>query len=263
MQSFAFPCTLCVLREKSQMGSKWVGKGQASSSAKAESSLLHVAFLFSQIASKSRLEECHEVRGVGEEKESRGEDSVSWEEMGGWRSGERKGDVLIVDGSGADSCNDLICLCAWRWKDRTPPERIAPSFSVNRVNYLYNEICKVVNFSSSLFLPSQLFTLPRHFLGPQLISVFVRFLQPPLCPSVRPKKKPNLRLLQLLHQLTSLARILEIFAQRSALFFLPSSASSTSLLSSVFIFPHLSFPSTPLPPLRSTSLIAVLALSLF
>lgn len=76
---------------------------------------------------------------------------------------ERKGDVLIVDGSGADSCNDLICLCAWRWKDRTPPERIAPSFSVNRVNYLYNEICKVVNFSSSLFLPSQLFTLSNTF----------------------------------------------------------------------------------------------------
>lgn len=84
--------------------------------------------------------------------------------------GGEKGDVLIVDGSGADSCNDLICLCAWRWKDRTPPERIAPSFSVNRVNYLYNEICKVVNFRSSLFLPSQLFTPLRTFSGPQLIS---------------------------------------------------------------------------------------------
>lgn len=105
-------------------------------------------------------------------------DGVSCGEVGGWRRGERKGDVLIVDGSGADSCNDLICLCAWRWKDRTPPERIAPSFSVNRVNYLYNEICKVVNFSSSLFLPSQLFTLLRTFLGPQLISPLLRFLKP-------------------------------------------------------------------------------------
>lgn len=57
----------------------------------------------------------------------------------------------------------ISSVCAWRWKDRTPPERIAPSFSVNRVNYLYNEICKVVNFSSSLFLPPQLFTLPCTF----------------------------------------------------------------------------------------------------
>lgn len=100
------------------------------------------------------------------------------EAEGGWRgvgAGGGKGDVLIVDGSGADSCNDLICLCAWRWKDRTPPERIAPSFSVNRVNYLYNEICKVVNFRSSLFLPSQLFTPLRTFSGPQLISLIFFF----------------------------------------------------------------------------------------
>lgn len=82
--------------------------------------------------------------------------------------------MLIVDGTGADSCNDLICLCAWRWKDRTPPERIAPSFSVNRVNYLYNEICKVVNFSSSLFLPSQLFTPPRTFPGSSAHSALSR-----------------------------------------------------------------------------------------
>lgn len=57
----------------------------------------------------------------------------------------------------------ISSVCAWRWKDPTPPERIAPSFSVNRVNYLYNEICKVVNFSSSLVLPPQLFSLPRTF----------------------------------------------------------------------------------------------------
>ena len=75
----------------------------------------------------------------------RGEFRREREKVGG-----RERDVLIVDGGGADSCNDLICLRAWRWKDPTPPERITPSFSVNRVNYLYNEICKVVNFSSLL-----------------------------------------------------------------------------------------------------------------
>lgn len=95
--------------------------------------------------------------------------SVSWREMGRRRGGGRKGDVLIVDGSGADSCNDLICLCAWRWKDQPPPERIAPSFSVNRVNYLYNEICKVVNFSSSLFSSFSALYSSSHF---QLISIF-------------------------------------------------------------------------------------------
>lgn len=186
--------------------------------------------------------------------------------MGGWRSGERKGDVLIVDGSGADSCNDLICLCAWRWKDRTPPERIAPSFSVNRVNYLYNEICKVVNFSSSLFLPSQLFTLPRHFLGPQLISVFVRFLQPPHPPlSIRPPQKNSFVSPPVITPINIISSHFRNFHSkiRTFFFFLPSSASSSSLLSSLFIFPHRSVPSTPLPPLRSTSLIAVLALSLF
>lgn len=88
---------------------------------------------------------------------------------GAMEGGGRKGDVLIVDGSGADSCNDLICLCAWRWKDQPPPERIAPSFSVNRVNYLYNEICKVVNFSSSLFSSFSALYSSSHF---QLISIF-------------------------------------------------------------------------------------------
>lgn len=168
---------------------------------------------------------------------------------GGWRSGERKGDVLIVDGSGADSCNDLICLCAWRWKDRTPPERIAPSFSVNRVNYLYNEICKVVNFSSSLFLPSQLFTLLSTF---WVLSSFPCFAlpEPPL--STRRKKKV-LSLLQLLHQLTSLACILlwDLFPN-----VLPH-------YSAPYSFPPSLFLSSALPLLCSTSLIAVLALSLF
>lgn len=47
---------------------------------------------------------------------------------------------------------------------RTPPERITPSFSINRVNYLYNEICKVVNFSSFFLFPlSQLFSYTRYF----------------------------------------------------------------------------------------------------
>ena len=68
--------------------------------------------------------------------------------------------MLIVDGGGADSCNDLICLCAWRWKDQSSPESGAPSFSVNRVNYLFNEICKVVNFSTSLLLSPTSATSP-------------------------------------------------------------------------------------------------------
>lgn len=133
---------------------------------------------------------------------------------GGWRSGERKGDVLIVDGSSADSCNDLICLCVWRWKDRTPPERIAPSFSVNRVNYLYNEICKVVNFSSSLFLPSQLFTLPHTF---WVLSSFPSVVLPVSSPLV-----------------TSVNIISSRFAFSSTIpFFHISTSLSTSLLSSL------------------------------
>lgn len=138
------------------------------------------------------------------------------------RSGERKGDVLIVDGSGADSCNDLICLCAWRWKDRTPPERIAPSFSVNRVNYLYNEICKVVNFSSSLFLPSQLFTLPNTFL---VLSSFPPLVLPVTPPSTH-CTKTNLSLLHLLHQLTSLVHILRVAQSCFHIFFFNSRSPS-------------------------------------
>lgn len=152
---------------------------------KADSSLLHVAFLFRQIASKSRPRKCHEVRG-GRKKKRGGGRQCELRGDGGWRIVERKGDVLIVDGSGADSCNDLICLCAWRWKDRTPPERIAPSFSVNRVNYLYNEICKVVNFSSSLFLRSQLFTLYNTFWVQRFPLNLLHTPPPPNLNSVHP-----------------------------------------------------------------------------
>lgn len=166
------------------MGSKWVGKGQASRSAKAESSLLHVAFYLVKLPPNQGQRRVMRWEG-GKEREQGGR-QCELRGDGGWRSGERKGDVLIVDGSGADSCNDLICLCAWRWKDRTPPERIAPSFSVNRVNYLYNEICKVVNFSSSLFLPSQLFTLPRTFWVLSSFPSFLRFLYPPHPPNHLP-----------------------------------------------------------------------------
>lgn len=168
---------------------------------------------------------CHEVRGAGENEGGGGRwGACELSGGGGWRSGERKGDVLIVDGSGADSCNDLICLCAWRWKDRTPPERIAPSFSVNRVNYLYNEICKVVNFSSSLFLPSQLFTLLSTF---WVLSSFPCFAlpEPPL--STRRKKKGFVSLAVI----TSINIISLHFALR------PFSKCFTSQFCSLLIFP--------------------------
>lgn len=150
------------------MGSKWVGKGQAGSSAKAENSLLHVVSYLVKLPTNQGQRSVMRW-DVGEKRKGEGGGSVSWREMGRRRGGGRKGDVLIVDGSGADSCNDLICLCAWRWKDQPPPERIAPSFSVNRVNYLYNEICKVVNFSSSLFSSFSALYSSSHF---QLISIF-------------------------------------------------------------------------------------------
>lgn len=162
-----------------------------------------------------------------------------------------------MDGSGADSCNDLICLCAWRWKDRTPPERIAPSFSVNRVNYLYNEICKVVNFSSSLFLPSQLFTLPHTF---WVLSSFPSFAlpEPPLLSSHRPKK-----LICLSSTITSINIISSYFPFCAKIFFSHVLPLHPPHYSALYSFSSSLFLSNLLPLLPSTSLIAVLALSLF
>lgn len=115
----------------------------------------------------------------------------------------------------------ISSVCAWRWKDRTPPERIAPSFSVNRVNYLYNEICKVVNFSSSFFLPLQLFSLPRTF-------PFSAHPEPP-CQTSFISILPTLKI-------TSLSCIsISSFGSRLA-FYSPHSPAPCS------------FPSTPLPP---------------
>lgn len=233
------------------MGSKWVGKGRSSRPAKAKSSLLHVDFYLVKLPPNQGQRSV--MRWEGEKEREQGGRQCELRGDGGLRSGERKGDVLIVDGSGADSCNDLICLCAWRWKDRTPPERIAPSFSVNRVNYLYNEICKVVNFSSSLFLPSQLFTLPNTFL---VLSSF-----PPLVLPVTPHPpiaQKLICLLHLLHQLTSLVHILRVAQSCFHIFFLTPDPPHIAAPSS-FSF----FLSTPLPLVCSTSLIAVLALSLF
>lgn len=147
-----------------------------------------------------------------------------------------------MDGSGADSCNDLICLWAWRWKDRTPPERIAPSFSVNRVNYLYNEICKVVNFSSSLFLSSLLF-----------LALFGSSAYFPL---IHPRKT-NLPFPHVLHQLTSLVQIYHHFFSLKPSFMSinasvfvpqPSVCVADSLIERrLLIFPHTEPPLPPTP----------------
>lgn len=243
------------------MGSKWLAKGQAIGSAKAESSLLHVASYLVKLPPNQGQRSV--VRWEGERS---GGDSVSWWEKGDGGAGKRKGDVLIVDGSGADSCNDLICLCVWRWKDWTPPERMVPSFSVNRVNYLYNEICKVVNFSSSLFLPPQLFTLPHTF---KFLSSFPFLVS---CPPQPTHQKTHLCLLHLLYQLTSFPRIwhfaqipfpLLIFTSSSALYSFSDTHSLFSIvLRPLLLWPYLSLlaraywyiptPSTPPPTPRPT-----------
>lgn len=162
------------------------GKVRADGWTKAESSPAACASLFNPNGFRYQgLGKCREAQGGGRHHEASKERvGVVCERVGGgcWR----KGHVLIVDGSGADSCNDLICLCAWRWKERAPLERRAPSFSVNRVNYLHNEICKVVNLGSSL-----LFLHLRSFVFFCTLEVLSSF------PSVRPT--------HLIHQLTPLA----------------------------------------------------------
>lgn len=165
-----------------------------------------------------------------------------------------------MDGSGADSCNDLICLCAWRWKDRTPPERIAPSFSVNRVNYLYNEICKVVNFSSSLFLPSQLFTLPRTFWVLSSFTSLSCTTPPPSTPHPWKREKKEFVSLPLVTSINIITSHFAFYSKIVLSHFLPLHPPNCS---APFSFSSSLFPSTPLSPPRSTSLIAVFALSLF
>lgn len=80
--------TVFIFSVKRQMDSKWVGKGQASRSAKAESSLLHVAFYLVKLPPNQGQRSV--MRWEGGEKESRGEDSVSWGEMGDGGVGKEK-----------------------------------------------------------------------------------------------------------------------------------------------------------------------------
>lgn len=76
-------------RVKSQMGSKWVGKGQASRSAKAENGLLHVAFYLVKLAPNQGQRSVMRWEG-GKRKRAGGEDSVSWGEVGDGGVGKEK-----------------------------------------------------------------------------------------------------------------------------------------------------------------------------
>lgn len=71
------------------MGSKWVGKGQASRSAKAENGLLHVAFYLVKLAPNQGQRSVMRWEG-GKRKRAGGEDSVSWGEVGDGGVGKEK-----------------------------------------------------------------------------------------------------------------------------------------------------------------------------
>lgn len=68
------------------MGSKWVGKGQAST--KTDSSLVHAAFYLVKLPPNQGQRSA--MRWKGEKEREQGGDSVSWGEMGDGEVGKEK-----------------------------------------------------------------------------------------------------------------------------------------------------------------------------